>query len=52
MENIISTSIHITQALDDYNRMQSTTSLAKAGRVPDLIGQNILTVSYSFFIFN
>ena len=46
MQKILGTSNYIIGSLDDYNsRVQNTTSLAKAGRVPDLIGGDILNVS-------
>ena len=52
MQNIINTSIYITQALDDYNsRVQSSTALAKEAGVPDLIGESTPWVSCVFFIF-
>ena len=51
MQKILNTSRYITHTLDYYNsRVQNTTVLAKAGRVPDLIGGYILNVS-SFWSF-
>ena len=50
MQQILNTSVYITQALGYYNnRVQNTTVLAQAGRVPDLIGGNILEVSFLRF---
>ena len=46
MQKILGTSTYITQVLEGYSsRVQSTTSLAKASRVPDLTSGDILMVS-------
>ena len=51
MENILDTSRYISRELDYYNsRVQNTTVLAETGRVPDLIGENILKVSSVRFV--
>ena len=50
-EQLLKTLKYITQALDSYHsRVQNTTALAKEGRVPDLIGDDIMAVSFVCYL--
>ena len=51
IEQLLKTLKYITQALGSYhNRVQNTTALAQEGRVPDLIGEDIMAVSFVCYL--
>ena len=51
IERLLKTLKYTTQALVSYyNRVQNTTALAKEGRVPDFIGEDIMSVSFVCYL--